>query len=76
MDSRRHIQPPHGYASDPLELYWLSASLPDGLYVLPPDAAGQAEGQGERAAEMILVASIAIAVGLLVMIIALVAVVA
>jgi hypothetical protein len=72
MDSRQYTQPPHGHAPDPLELYWLSASLPDGLYMLPPDAAGQ----GERAAETILVASIAIAVGLLVMIIALVAVVA
>jgi hypothetical protein len=76
MDSRQYTQPSHGHAPDPLELYWLSASLPDGLYMLPPDAAGQADGQGERAAETILVASIAIAVGLLVMIIALVAMVA
>jgi hypothetical protein len=76
MDVRRHTQPPHGHEADPLELYWLRISLPDGLYVLPPDAAKQAGGQEERAAETILVASIAIAVGLLVIIIALVAVVA
>jgi hypothetical protein len=72
VDSPLRAQNAHTYASDPLELYWIAAVLPDVLYAPPPDAVGQA---GERPEEAILVTSVIVAIGVLVALVALMALV-
>ncbi len=72
----KNYQPIHGQAPDRMECYWLTVSLPDGLYVLPPDAATQQVAGDEHATETLLVGGVLFAVGLLVTLLALLVVIA
>jgi hypothetical protein len=54
-------------APDPVEQFWLTVSLPDGLYMLPSSSADQRNDQGESAATAMFVILVGLAIVLAVL---------